>query len=233
MKELKDIFNQKSKLLKNKYAKVEKNKKASVIVIILVILGLIISTFIFSSKKTDSEVTMIDVGEAQSIVLKNGQDVVLYDAGSDDLHKTAIDDYMSYSKTDKIDTLILSHNDIQNINNAIFVIEKYDIQKIYMSDFGNGSKTYKRLLKFINEKNIEVINPHFGDNFKIGDGTIEFINPDKTYKNRNDASLCIRYIDKYGLSVIATGDASDIVEKDIIKSYDINQYNTNEIKYLS
>ena len=68
MKELKDILNQKSKLLKNKYAKVEKNKKASVIVIILVILGLIISTFIFSSKKTDSEVTMIDVGEAQSIV---------------------------------------------------------------------------------------------------------------------------------------------------------------------
>lgn len=119
MKELKDILNQKSKLLKNKYAKVEKNKKASVIVIILVILGLIISTFIFSSKKTDSEVTMIDVGEAQSIVLKNGQDVVLYDAGSDDLHKTAIDDYMSYSKTDKIDTLILSHNDIQNINNEI------------------------------------------------------------------------------------------------------------------
>ena len=53
MKELKDIFNQKSKLLKNKYAKVEKNKKASVIVIILVILGLIISTFIFSSKKTE------------------------------------------------------------------------------------------------------------------------------------------------------------------------------------
>lgn len=231
MEELKDILNQKSKLLKNKYAKVEKNKKASIIVIILVILGLIISTFIFSSKKTDSEVTMIDVGEAQSIVLKNGQDVVLYDAGSDDLHKTAIDDYMSYSKTDKIDTLILSHNDIQNINNAVFIIEKYDIQKIYMSDFGNGSKTYKRLLKFINEKNIEVINPHFGDNFKIGDGTIEFINPDKTYENRNDASLCIRYIDKYGLSVIATGDASDIVEKDIIKSYGINQYNTNEIKY--
>ena len=30
MKELKDILNQKSKLLKNKYAKVEKNKKASV-----------------------------------------------------------------------------------------------------------------------------------------------------------------------------------------------------------
>ena len=173
MKELKDILNQKSKLLKNKYAKVEKNKKASIIVIILVILGLIISTFIFSSKKTDSEVTMIDVGEAQSIVLKNGQDVVLYDAGSDDLHKTAIDDYMSYSKTDKIDTLILSHNDIQNINNAVFIIEKYDIQKIYMSDFGNGSKTYKSLLKFINEKNIKVINPHFGDNFKIGDGTIE------------------------------------------------------------
>lgn len=83
MKELKDIINQKSKLLKNKYIKVDKNKKASIIVIILVIFGLIISTFLFSSKKTDSMVTMIDVGEAQSIVLKNGQDVVLYDAGSD------------------------------------------------------------------------------------------------------------------------------------------------------
>ena len=92
MKELKDIINQKSKLLKNKYIKVDKNKKASIIVIILVIFGLIISTFLFSSKKTDSMVTMIDVGEAQSIVLKNGQDVVLYEAGSDDLHNTAIDD---------------------------------------------------------------------------------------------------------------------------------------------
>lgn len=202
----------------------DKNQWTVIIVFGFCILCLIIFFINSYHRPVESIVTVIDTGEAQSIVFQNDGNVTLYDAGCDEEHSSAIDDFMRTNQLGKINTLILSNNEKENINQAQHLLERYKVGHVYMSGFGNGTKKYHDLIDYLEENKTLVTNPVFGDKITVGEAQIEFIHPNKTYNTRNDASLAIRYSDDYHFALIASGDASSYVEKDMIKAYDFKKY---------
>lgn len=188
------------------------------ITIIIFVICLLILFFARESQPNKSSITVLDVGNAECIFIKSGNEYVIYDAGYDENHKTTIDDYIRTYQIKNIKALILSHNDKNNINGAEYLLEKYNIDSLYMSNYGGSSQAYKKLLEFIEENDINVLYPNQGSKIVLYDGVITFIQPDNIeFVNNDDASLCIQYQDSRLNRTIMTGGASSIVEKEILK----------------
>ena len=187
-----------------------------ILIIVLVLLGL----FGPKGENQQSTVSLLKVGNGNCMVIQSGDDIYLYNAGSDKENETAIEDYLESKKIKHVNGLILANNKKNNINRAKKIINIYKIKKVYMSSFGDNNSSYLSLLDFLDKnKNIKVDYPNMNDEISLVHGSIKFIQSNNKYETLEDASLCIEYKDDRMLNVYAMGDVTPIAEKDIIKNY--------------
>lgn len=197
----------------------KEHKKGVIAAVVIMICVCLLGMFLFKENVLEqSSITVLDVGKGNCTFIKSGNEYIVYDAGYDEEHETTIDDYIRTYEIDNISTLILSHNDKYNINGAVSLMKKFDIDRIYMSSYGGNSNAYKELLEYIDSHDIDVINPAQGDKIVLFDGVITFVQPDNIqFVDNDDASLCIQYLDSRSNRTFMTGGASSVVEKEILK----------------
>lgn len=65
---------------------------------------------------------------------------------SDDTKGTAIQNYLQKRSIKKLDYLILTHPDSDHIGGAPVIITKFDIDKVFVSNFEKDTKTYQKLI---------------------------------------------------------------------------------------
>lgn len=195
------------------------HKKGLTIALVIIVCVCFLGVLLTNKKQVqESIITVLDVGKGECIFIKSGNEYAIYDAGYDESHKTAIDDFIRTYEVSNIKALILSHNDKYNINGAVSLLKNYDVDNLYMSEFGGNSKAYDQLLDYIDKANIKVNYPKQGDKIILFDGTITFIQPDNIqFVDNDDASLCIQYQDSRYNRTYMTGGASSVVEKEILK----------------
>ena len=200
----------------------QKNKKKFVCVLVIVVVAFMVLLGVFGPKGTSpkSFVSLIGVGNGESMLIQSGNYIYLYNAGSDKEHETAIEDYMRYKGIERLDGIILANNKSRNINRTKKLVKKFDVRNIYMSSFGDNNKAYLSLLDYLdNNKKIKVHYPKMNDKISLTYGDITFIQSDNEYKTMEDASLCIEYTDDRKMSVYAFGDITPTAENDIINNY--------------
>lgn len=201
-------------------------------------LFLIIIHFNSNLFSSNLEVTFIDVGQGDSILIKlpNNKTNILIDTGGKlsyekewqrknrnyGIGKDVIIPYLKSSGIRKIDYLILTHGDNDHMGEAKYLVNNFNIDKVIFN-VGNYNNLEKELINILESKNIKHTNNI--NELDIDKYKLQFLNT-KVYDNENDNSNVIYFnYDKYRL--LFMGDAGVKKEEDIL-----NKYSLNDIDFL-
>lgn len=163
----------------------------------------------------------IDVGQADSILIQNGDKSMLIDAGNN----PDGDDVVNYLKgfgIKKLDVVVGTHAHEDHIGGMDTVIKSFDIGQIIMPKAGNNTKTFEDVLTAIAAKGLKITSPVPGTEIKLNSAIVKIVAPNgSNYKDINDSSVAIKLI--FGEnSFMLMGDAEAVSEKEILaKGFDI------------
>lgn len=201
------------------YFKIKTKKKE------FVIYGFIIIAVLFVNNYT--EITFLDVGQGDSIVIEHKNKVVIIDGG---INKRELENYLNFKGITKIDMIIGTHTDKDHIGGLIEIIGKKKIDNFILPlvDFKDTDNNYNDLILALNETNINLLYVRANDKLNFGDLDITVLNPFKTtYNNKNDSSVVLKVVYK-DISFLFTGDIEK-EEFELIKKFNL----TSDILKLS
>ena len=140
----------------------------------------------------DLLIDFIDVGQADSILIRNEDKTMLIDAGTNEAGETVVT-YLQNLGINKIDYLIGTHPHEDHIGGLDDVINHFNIGQIYMPKIETTTKTFEDVLDAIENKNLTVTSPNKGDKIEIGQAVGTFMTePILDKDNLNLSSLVVR-----------------------------------------
>lgn len=161
------------------------------------------------------EVHFIDVGQGDSILIRNGSCNMLIDGGTDHESDTVIS-YLERQGVSELDIVVATHPHADHIGGLDNAIRRFDTEMVYMTDASVDTDVFEDFCEAVED--CHVIIPKQGDNFALGELEFKVVGPeDKEYKEPNNSSLCIKMT--YGNeSFLFVGDAESMVEREMLKS---------------
>lgn len=168
------------------------------------------------------KVSYINVGQADSILIQQGSQAMLIDAGNNGDSKT-VSKYISDQGVTKLDFLVGTHPHEDHIGGMDYIINNFQIGKIYMPKVTANTKTFKDVATAIKNKGMKATVPTLGETFKLGDANCTILGPiNSDPKDLNSYSIVIKIV--FGNNkFLFTGDAQTSNESDMInKGYDLS-----------
>ena len=158
------------------------------------------------------EVTFIDVGQADSILLENEGHYMLVDAGNNEDGPKLVN-YLKNQNIHQFDYVIGTHPHEDHIGGLDNIIEGFDINTFYMPDVITTTKTFEDVLDALGEKNVTLSIPKTNATFKLGDATVKVLYVGtEDESDLNDTSIVLK-VTYQNVSFLLTGDASTKVEE--------------------
>ena len=160
------------------------------------------------------EVTFLDVGQADSILIENEGQYMLVDAGNnEDGPKLAT--YFKEEKITDFKYVIGTHPHEDHIGGLDDIINNFNIENFYMPDVVTSTKTFEDVLDALENKNVALTIPNKNDTFKLGDTNIKVLYVGKDDEtDLNDTSIVLK-VTYQNVSFLLTGDASTKVEENL------------------
>lgn len=163
------------------------------------------------------EVHFIDVGQGDSILIKQGDTNMLIDAG--ERHKGGdVLAYLAKQDVATLDYIIGTHPHSDHIGGLPDVIDALEVKNIILPDKSHTTQIFEKLLNSISNKGLRITTPNVGDEYLLGEAKFTIISPSgNSYSNLNEYSVSIRL--EYGEnSFVFTGDAEKIAENEMVNS---------------
>lgn len=159
-------------------------------------------------------VYFIDVGQADSILIKNKGHNMLIDAGNNE-DGVKLVNYFKSLDISSFDYVIGTHPHEDHIGGMDDIINNFEVKNYLMPDKMSTSKTFEDILDALINKNMKYTVPNIGDELQLGDAKIKIIYNGKDSSDTNDSSIVAKLT--YGNnSFLFTGDATTRVEKSIL-----------------
>ncbi len=183
------------------------NMKLLILIVCVLIIDYIIPYF-----DQNNYIYFFDVGQGDSslIISSKRKDVILIDTGGDNNSYMVSDNVinmLNYLGINKIDLIILSHGDNDHCGEIMNYIKNKKVEHIKINR-GELSQCEIDALKYIDNSE-----------YKFNSLRVNYLNY-KDYDNENDNSvLSLIRIGDYNL--LTMGDASSVVEDELIKKYDL------------
>ena len=171
-------------------------------------------TFKETENTNTLDITYLDVGQADSILIQNKGHNMLIDAGNNEDGPLLVQ-YFKEQNITKFDYLITTHPHEDHIGGMDDIINNFDIEKIYMPDVTTTTKTFLDVLEAIEKKNMTYDVPNINQNFTLGNTLFQVIYTGNDKKNLNNSSIILKATFK-NTSYLFTGDATSEVEKKIL-----------------
>src|SRR3989338_3796785 len=211
--------------------------------LITAFLSSIVVLLVFFSNYFNSQTRIVfcDVGQGDGtyIRIKNRIDI-LVDAGPDRKILECLGKYMPfYDRT--IEIAIISHQQKDHFGGFLYILDRYDIKKLWTSQIYNSSLSMDQLLDKIDTKNVTIEFPKTRRRVKIFDAVIEFFWPSdgfitknsfvdsetpalfrQTGMDLNNFSL-IFFLEVDGVRILFTGDATPLVLSKLLNLSDGRQ----------
>lgn len=160
------------------------------------------------------EVHFLDVGQADSILIKSGEAAMLVDAGNNG-DAGIIIDYLEEQGISELDYVIGTHPHEDHIGSLDSVISHFDIGEIIMPEKTHTTRTFEDVLTAIADKGMSITLPRPGDIYELGTARFTIIAPNGDYRdNLNDWSVGIRLVNGDN-SFVFCGDAERSAEEDM------------------
>ncbi|EIF37820.1 DNA internalization competence protein ComEC/Rec2-like protein [Streptococcus sp. SK643] len=199
----------------------------------LAVLSILITGLFFLTKHPlENEMTMLDVGQGESIFLRDvtGK-TILIDVGgkaesnkkiekwqekatTSNAHRTLIP-YLKSRGVAKIDQLILTNTDKEHIGDLLEVIKAFHVGEILVS---KGSLKQKEFVEELQATQTKVRSVTAGENLPIFGSQLEVLSPRRIGDGGHDDTLVLygKLLDKHFLF---TGNLEEKGEKDLLKQY--------------
>ncbi|SMB90297.1 competence protein ComEC [Desulfonispora thiosulfatigenes DSM 11270] len=192
----------------------------------LIILFLVSTLFIGcvqlggNNESSKFKVHFIDVGQADCILVQDGNSSMLIDAGNNGDADLVVD-YIKRQKIDKLNYVIGTHPHEDHIGGLDAVIYNFPIDNLYMPKVSHTTKTFKDVIKAVKDKGLKVKTPLPGTNLNLNTAKVTILAPNSSsYEELNNYSIVVKV--EYGdSSFLFTGDAEEISENEMV----LNEYN--------
>ena len=192
----------------------------------------IVGLFFLTKHPLENEITMLDVGQGESIFLRDitGK-TILIDVGgkaesdkkiekwqekatTSNAQRTLIP-YLKSRGVDKIDQLILTNTDKEHVGDLLEVTKAFHVGEILVS---KGSLIQKEFVAELQATQTKVRSVTGEENLPIFGGSLEVLSPRKIGDEGNEDSLVLygKLLDKHFLF---TGNLKEKGEKDLLKQY--------------
>ena len=171
-------------------------------------------TFKETENTNTLDITYLDVGQADAILIQNEGHNMLIDAGYNEDGPLLVQYFKEQNMT-KFDYLIATHPHEDHIGGMDDIIKNFDIEKIYMPNVTTTTKTFLDVLNAMEEKNMTFDVPNIGQNFALGHTLFQVMYTGSDKKNLNNSSIILKANFK-NTSYLFTGDATSEVEKKIL-----------------
>ena len=184
------------------------------VVVLLSSLGLIGLTYL-SLPDNQLHLHFFDIGQGDSIMVQTPSKYnILIDGGPGRKVTTEVGKVLPFWDK-KIDLLVATNPDKDHINGLNFILEGYQVDRIWLPRVANSTESYQNLLANIKKYQVKSEAPRTGDTIKLSDGTeIQVLWP-KTKEpqvptiNEGSIVLVIRY---QNFQVLMTGDAESTTQ---------------------
>lgn len=163
------------------------------------------------------KVSFIDVGQADSILLQQGDSFMMVDAGNNDDEDT-VGDYLKSQGVRNIEYFIGTHKDEDHIGSADYVIKSFNVQKVYFPKQTATTETFRSFVNAVKSKGLHLTVPKVSDQFRLGGANVTCLAPQGgSYQDSNNYSIVLKVA--FGqTSFLLTGDAETSSEKEMLSS---------------
>ena len=193
------------------------------------ILLLIAISIYYIYKPTDTkkipelEVQLIDVGQAESILIRHQDHNILIDAGNNKDGDLLVE-YFKSMNIKEFDYVIGTHPHEDHIGGLDNIINNFNINHIMMPDLTTNTQTFEEVLDAIEKKNYKIEITKDDDVFKVGDLDFLVIHSGTNNEDLNGSSIVLR-MDYKENSYLFTSDLTGEVEKTLLdKKIDVDVY---------
>ncbi len=160
------------------------------------------------------KVYFLDVGQADSILIRTDSHNMLIDAGNNEDGEKLVS-YFKKLGVENFDYVVGTHAHEDHIGGMDDIINNFDINTFYMPDVTTTTKTFEDVLDALITKNMTIKVPVIDSEFNLGDAQIKVIYAGDETNDLNDSSIVLKLT--YGSnSFLFTGDATSNVEKEIL-----------------
>lgn len=174
-------------------------------------------------------VYFLDIGQGDSIYVRtmNNYDI-LVDGGPDSKVLSELGEVMPFWDH-KINLVIITHSDLDHIGGMVEILDRYQVDKVIMTDVSDNTQRFEELQNIIREKNIPVQIAKGGEELSVSDKCkIKIFWPRDSYKdaevkNNNNTSIVNSLICD-DVTFLFTGDAEELVQQQMVELYE------NELK---
>ncbi len=187
--------------------------------LIAVLLNLHTGEIIGASKLQLLNVSVIDVGQGDSILIKTpNYKNILIDAGPDE-SKNKLIGYLKAQNIKKIDVLVATHPHEDHIGGMDDIVKSFDIGNVYMPRAQTNTYTFENLLRAIKNKNLKVNTAKAGVQLNIDPLVkIKMLAPNSAkYEDLNNYSAVIK-LQYNKTSFLFQGDAGTLSEKEMLRA---------------
>lgn len=157
------------------------------------------------------QITYLDVGQADSILIKDNDKYMLIDAGNNIDGKYLVD-YFNSLNIQEFEAVIATHAHEDHIGGMDDIINNFNIKNFYMPDAITTTKTFEDLLDALEEKQVTFVTPKVNTTYNLNSSNYTILHTNSNSKNLNDTSIVLRLV--YGnTKFLFMGDATSNIEK--------------------
>jgi competence protein ComEC len=167
------------------------------------------------------KVHFINVGQADSILIIDGNKSMLIDAGNNPDGADVVN-YIKEQGIKKLDIVIGTHAHEDHIGGMDTVIKSFDIGQVFLPKTTHSTKTFEDVLLAIKAKGLKISSPTPGTDIKLNSAMGKILAPNGSdYKDLNDGSIVVK-LNFGNNSFMFTGDAEEASEREILgKGFDV------------
>lgn len=162
------------------------------------------------------KVYITDVGQADSILIRDGNYNALIDAGNNSDGEKLVKYYKELGITN-FKYVFASHPHEDHIGGMDDIINNFDIENFYMPDKLSTTKTFEDMLDALERKNLKYIVPKVNDKLSLNNSNIDVIYVGSDVTDINDSSIVLK-LNYFSNSFLFTGDLGSNKEKEILNS---------------
>ena len=167
----------------------------------------------------DVQVTVLDVGQGQCVLLQSKNELYMVDCGGSDPKQTATVaiNAMGAQGVSRLDGLILTHYDDDHCNGAAYLLEVIPTERLYLPYVDRGNETRQQLERM----DIPIKCVTGNTTLRLSAGKLKIF-PGISGQTDNESSLCILFQGKK-CDILITGDRSISGEHMLLEQEDIPQ----------
>ena len=166
----------------------------------------------------DVRISVIDVGQGQSILLQSGKERYLVDCGSEEGEAAAdiTANFLLSQGIFRLDGIILTHYDTDHASGVTGLLESIRVDHLYLPDTVDSNGMRDKILAVAGEK----INWIQNEGKIILDRGNITLYPGNSYTDDNESSVCVLF-QSQNCDILITGDRNSQGERKLLKAAEI------------